>query len=163
MLKPSHAKAFSWDSNLVKEAREAFFLKHSYNFIDDGTCNLSKIFQQMATNAELLGTSIHEIQASWMGLEELKHVNYALKALPKGLKFLWVVPPLESPKVMGLIGIHDPDSLHHFSGMIHCTWCGKEGQNEGTMVNHLQTVHYRLGLVCNRCHDCPSIMSNSLC
>ena len=69
-LKPSHTEAFSQDSDLVKEAREAFFLKHSYNFIDDGTCNLSEIFQQMATNAKLLGTSIHEIQASWMGLED---------------------------------------------------------------------------------------------
>ena len=69
---PSHAKAFSQDSHLVKEAREAFFLKHSHNFVDGGTHNLSKIFWQMATNAELLGTLIHKIQASWLGLEELK-------------------------------------------------------------------------------------------
>ena len=87
-LKPSHTKVFSWDSDLVKEAREAFFLKHSYNFIDDGTRNLSKIFWQMATNAELLGTLIHKIQASWTGLMELKQANYTLRALPKGLKFL---------------------------------------------------------------------------
>ena len=77
-LKPSHAEAFSWDSDLVKEAREAFFLKHSYNFIDDGTCNLSEVFRQMATSADLLGTSIHEIQASWTGPNELKQANYAL-------------------------------------------------------------------------------------
>ena len=148
---------------MVKEAREAFFLKHSYNFIHDGTHNLSEIFQQMATNAELLGTLIHEIQASWMGLEELKQANYALRTLAKGLKFLHAVPPSESPKVMGLMGIHNLDALHHFNGITHCPWCGKEGQNEGTMVNHLQTVHYRLGLVCNRCHDCPSTTSNTLC
>ena len=91
----------------------------------------------MATNAELLGTSIHEIQASWMGPEKLKQANYTLRALPKGLKFLHVVPPSESPKVMGLIGIHGPDGLCHFSGITHCPWCGKEGQNEGTVVNHL--------------------------
>ena len=162
-LKLSCAKAFSWDLDLVKEAREAFFLKHSYNFINDGTYNLSEIFWQMTTNAELLGTLIHEIQASWMGLEELKQAYYALRALPKGLKFLCVVPPSESPKVMGLMGIHNLDTLCHFSGITHCHWCGKEGQNEGPMVNHLQTVHYRLGLVCNRCHDCPSIMSDTLC
>ena len=102
-LKLSHAKAFSQDSDLVKEAREAFFSKHSYNFIDDGTRDLSEIFQQMATNAKLLGTSIHKIQASWMGPEELKQANYALRALPKGLKFLHAVPPSESPKVMGLM------------------------------------------------------------
>ena len=162
-LKPSHTKAYSQDSDLVKEAREPFFSKHSYNFIDDGICDLSKVFQQMATNAKLLGTLTYKIQASWMGLDELKQANYTLTALPKGLKFIHVVPLSESPKVMGLMGIHALDALCHFSGITHCPQCGKEGQNEGTMANHLQTVHYRLGLVCNRCHDCPSIMSNTLC
>ena len=51
---------------------------------------------------------------------------------------------------MGLMEIHDPDALCCFSGVTHCPWCGKEGQNEGTVVNHLQTVHHRLGLVCDR-------------
>ena len=114
-------------------------------------------------SADLLGTSIHEIQASWTGPNELKQANYALRSLPKGLKFLHVVPPSKSPKVMGLVGILDPDALCHFSGIIHYPWCGKEGQNKGTMVNHLHTVHYRLGLVCNRCHDYPSITSKTLC
>ena len=91
----------------------------------------------MATNAKLLGTSIHKIQASYMGLEELKQANYTLRALPKGLKFLHMVPPSESPKVMGMMGIHNPDTLCCFSGITHCPWCGREGQNEGTMVNHL--------------------------
>ena len=104
VLRPSHAEAFSEDLNLVKEAREAFFLKHSYNFVDDRTCNLSEIFWHMATNTELLGTLIHEIQVSWMGLEELMCANYALRALPKGLKFLWVVPPSESPTGHGVDG-----------------------------------------------------------
>ena len=63
-LKPSHPKAFSWDSDLVKEAREALFSKHSHNFINDGTHNLSEVFWQMATNTELLGSLIHKIQAS---------------------------------------------------------------------------------------------------
>ena len=147
---------------LGKEARREFFLKHSYNFITEGTCDLSGIFRQMATSANLLGTSIYEIQVSWTGPDELKQANYALRYLPKGLKFLHVVPPSESPKVMGLVGIHDADTLCCFSGITHCPWCGKEGQNEGTMVNHLQTVHYRLGLVCNKCHDCPSTMADTL-
>ena len=37
----------------------------------------------------------------------------------------------------GLAGIHDPDALDHFSGITYCPWCRKEGQNEGTVVNHL--------------------------
>ena len=153
---------FGQDSDLVKEARREFFSKHSYNFIMEGTHGLSEIFKQMATSAKLLCTSIHEIQVSWMGPEELKQANYALRSLPKGLKCFCVVPPSESPKVMGLVGIHDPDTLWCFSGITHCPWCGKEDQNEGTMVNHLQMVHYRLGLVCNRCHDCLSIMADTL-
>ena len=139
------------------------FLKHSYNLITEGTHDLSEIFKQMAMSAELLGTSIYEIQVSWMGPNKLKQANYALQSLPKGLKFLHLVPPSESPKVMGLMGIHNPDALCHFSGITHCPWCGKEGQNEGTMVNHLWTVHYRLGLVCNRGHDCMSITADTLC
>ena len=117
----------------------------------------------MAKSAEFLGTSIYEIQAAWTGQDELKQANYALRSLPKGLKFLHVVPPSESPKVMGLVGIHDPDTLHHFNDMTHCPWCGKEGQNERTVVNHLQMVHHRLGLVCNKSNDCPSTSSDTLC
>ena len=45
------------------------------------------------------------------GPGKLQQANYALRALPKGLKFLRVLPPSESPKVMGLVGIHDPDTL----------------------------------------------------
>ena len=162
VLKLSHAEAFSQGSDLVREARRDFFLKHSYNCTTEGTHDLSEIFRQMATNADLLGTSIHEIQVSWTGIKELKQVNYALWSLPKGLKFLYAVPSSKSPKVMGLVEIKDPDALCHFSGVTHCPWCGKEGQNKRTMVNHLRTVHYRLGLVCNRCYDCPSTMSDTL-
>ena len=95
----------------------------------------------MATSTDLLGTSIHEIQVSWTGPKELKQANYALRSLPKGLKFLRAVPPSESPKVMGLVGIHNPDVLCHFSGISYCPWSRKEGQNEGTVVNHLRTMH----------------------
>ena len=98
-----------------------------------------------------------------MGPDELRQANYALRALPKGLKFLCAVPPSESPKVMGLVEIHDLDALHHFSSVTHCPWFGKEGQNKGTVVNQLQTVYYRLGLVCNKCHNCLLTMSDTLC
>ena len=116
----------------------------------------------MATSTKLLGTSIYKIPASWTGPDELRQANYALRSLPKGLKFLCAVPPSETLKVMGLVGIHDPDALHHFNGITHCPWCGKKGQNEGTVVNHLWMVHYRLGLVCNKCYDCPSTTSDTL-
>ena len=63
---------------------------------------------------------------------------------------------------MGLMGIHDPDALHQFGSVTYCPWCGKEGQNKGTVVNHLWTTHYRLGLVCNRCYGCLSTTSDTL-
>ena len=88
--------------------------------------------------------------------QTMQQANYALRSLPKGLMFLHVVSLSESPKVMGLVGIHDLDALCHFNGLTHCPWCGKEGQNEETVVNHLWAVHYRLGLVYNKCNNCPS-------
>ena len=120
VLKWSCSEAFSWDSNLVNKAREEYFSKHSYNFNTDSSCNLSEIFRQMANSAKLLGTSIYEILMMWTGPDELQPANYALRSLGKDLKFLCVVPPSESPKVMGLVGIHDLDALQCFNSLTHC-------------------------------------------
>ena len=147
----------------MREARLCFFSKHLHNFVEDGTGVLSDIFKELAERASLLGNCIYRIQLSWTRPEELKHANYTLQSLPKGLRFLRVVPTSESPKVMGLMGIHDLDALWHYAGYTYCHWCSKEGQSEGLVVNHLRTTHYRLGLVCNRCFGCPSTMSDSLC
>ena len=162
-FKPSCVEAFLRDTSLMREARLCFFSKHSHNFVEDGTHDLSDIFKELAERAGLLGNTIYEIQLSWTGPEEMKQANYALQSLPKGLRFLRVVPTSESPKVMGLMGIHDPNALWCYAGYTHCSWCSKEGQNEGTVVNHLRTTHYRLGLVCNRCFGCPSMTLDSLC
>ena len=51
-LKPSHAEAFCQGSDLVKEARKEFFSKHPYNFVTEGTHDLSEIFRQMATSTD---------------------------------------------------------------------------------------------------------------
>ena len=162
-LKPSHADAFSHDSNPIKEARSHYFATHPWYWIHGNTDDLSNIFRELAEGANLLGKSIHKLQLSWEGPEELKHANYSLHSLPKGLKFLRVVPTWESPKIIGLKGIHNADALWHFAGYTYCPWCGKEGQNEGTMVNHLRTVHYRLGIVCNLCYSCPTVVLDTLC
>ena len=161
-LKPSHADAFSWDSSPVKEARECYFATHPWDWARSNTDDLSDIFREFAQGTGLLGKFIHEIQVSWNGPEELKHANYILRSLPKGLKFLRVVSAKESPKIMGLKGIHDSDALQHFASYTYCMWCGKDRQNEGTIVNHLRTVHYKLGLVCDQCFGCPMVMSDTL-
>ena len=157
-LKPSHTDTFSQDSGPVKEAREHYFTTHPWHWAHDNMDNLSDIFRELAQGAGLLGESIHEIQLAWNGLEDLKHANYVLQSLPKGLKFLMAVSTKESSKIMGLKGIHDSNALQHLTSYTYCPWCSKHGQNEGTIVNHLRTVHYKLGLICNQCFGCPTVM-----
>ena len=77
-LKPSHADAFSHDSDPVKEARSCYFATHPWDWIHGNTDDLSNIFRELAEGADLLGKSIYEIQLSWDGPEELKHANYSL-------------------------------------------------------------------------------------
>ena len=119
------------------------------------------IFQSMVKSTSLLSSEIHKIKENWTGQRELQYANYALGTLPKGLKFFHPVSPSESPKVMGLTGIHHPNTLCCFTGVTHGL-CGKEGQNEGTIINHLRMVHYQLGLVCKKCFCCPSVTSEAI-
>ena len=113
------------------EARLHFFSKHSYNFNQDSNRDLSRIFKKLAVSAGLLGTDIYEIEASWTGPEELKQANYTLWSLPKGLKFLRAVPALESPKVMGLVGIHDPDASDILLASLAALGVGKKAKMKG--------------------------------
>ena len=77
-LKPSCVEAFLWDSSIIKEARLCFFSNHSYNFVHDGTHDLSDVFKELAKSASLLEETIYKIQLSWTGPEELEQANYAL-------------------------------------------------------------------------------------
>ena len=123
---------------------------------------MAHIFQSMIKSTHLLSSEIYEIRETWTGWSKLQYANYTLRSLPKRLKFFCPVSPSESPKVMGLTSIHHPDTLHHFNGVTHCLWCGKEGQNEGIIVNHLQMMHYKLGLVCEKCFCYPSVTSEAI-
>ena len=69
---------------------------------------------------------------------------------------------MESPKVMGLLDIHNPDALQCFASFTYCPWCGKKGQSKGMVVNHLRITHYKLCLVCDKCYGCPTITSDTL-
>ena len=131
LLKPSHVEAFLQDSSIMKEAKLCFFSNHSYNIVDDGTHDLSDVFKGLAESAGLLGEGIYKIQLSWSGPEELKQANYTLQSLPKGLRFVRVVPTSESPKIMGLMGIHDPDAFWHYAGYTYCPWYRKGGRMRG--------------------------------
>ena len=139
VLSRSWQEAFSRDSKLVQKTKEDYCWENC-----------------------LLSSEIHKIKETWTGWSKLRYANYAVRTLPKGLKFFCPVCPSESPKFMGLTSIHHPDALHHFNRVTHCPWCGKEGQNKGTVINHLQMTHYKLGLVCEKCLPCPSVTSEAI-
>ena len=155
VLSRSHQKAFSRDSKLVQKAREEYYQENHPCFNNETSCDMADISWSMIESAGLLSSEIYEIKEIWTGQSELQYTNYALRTLPKGLQFFCPVSPLESPKVMGLTGIHHPNAFCHFNGVTHCLWCGKEGQNEGTVINHLHMTYYKLGLVCKNASAVP--------
>ena len=55
----------------MREARKEYFKKHSPNFAMDSTQDLMEVFRCMAKSAELLGSTIYEIQEVRKGPEEL--------------------------------------------------------------------------------------------
>ena len=130
-LKPACTDAFSHDSDPMKEARTHYFATHPYDWVHGSFDDLSDIFKELARGAGLLGKSIYEIQLSWDGPEKLKQSNCALWSLPKDLRFLRAVPANESPKVMGLKGIHDPDALWQFAGFTYLWQGGAEWRDRG--------------------------------
>ena len=137
----------------MKVARWAYHKAHWVNFEQEGLYNHSSIFWQMATSTNLLGTKVHEVQESWGGQKDLQATNQVAKASQKDIHFFQIILPIELLKIMGLKDIPSSEALQWQGGLTFCPWCGKEGQNEWTVVNHLQTMHYHLGLICAHCLD----------
>ena len=161
-LTRSQQEAFSRDSQLVCKAREKCYWENHLHFNSKNSCNLMDVFWNIIESVGLLGSEIYEIQDTWTWRCKLEYANYALKTLPKGLKFFHPMSPSESLKVMGLPNIHHPDALHHFNRVTHSQWCGKEGKNKGMIINHLWMMHYKLGLVCKKCFCCPLVTSKAI-
>ena len=105
----------------------------------------------MATSANLLGNEIHKVQEDWGGKRDLQAANQFARFSSEDIHFFRIVAPNELPKIMGLEGICSPKALQWWSGLTYCPWCGKEGQNEGMVVSHLQIMHYHLDLICTCC------------
>ena len=131
----------------MKVASWAYYKAHQPNFEQEEGYDLPSTFWQMATSTNLLGTEIHEVQESWDGRKDLPAANQSAKSSHKDIHFFRVVAPTELLKIMDLKGIHSPKALLWQSSLTFCLWCGKEGQNEGTIVNHMWTMHYYLGLI----------------
>ena len=148
-LKEPHCEAFPKELAVMRMARQAYYKTHQPNFEQEGLDDLSNMFQQMATSANLLGTEIHEVQENWGGRSNLQ----VAKSSSKDIHFFRIITPNKLPKIMALEGIHSPKALQWQSGLAFCLWCVKESQNIGIVVNHLWTTHYHLGLICVHCLD----------
>ena len=160
LLKKSHWEAFSKDSEIIKVARQAYHLSHKGMFAQEGSYDLMLVFREIATSAGLLDSDVHKVKDEWTGWKDLQATHQTAKSPLKDIHFFQLVPPTESPKIMGLKGIHSPKALKWQAGLLVCPWSKKEGQNQGTVVNHLCTMHYCLGLICMclvsglLCHKC---------
>ena len=158
-LKDNCWKAFSKESEHIRAARWDYYKIHHSNYEDKGSYELSSIFREMATSVYLMGSEVHEVQEVWTGQKDLRAIYWHDKNFPKNIHFFRVLPPTESPKIMGLRGVHSPKDLQWWCPVSFCLWCGKEGQSECMVVNHLWTSHYHLGLICSHCmeyftHEC---------
>ena len=124
---------------------------HCPGYDHKGSQDLSHTFQEMATSVGLMDSEVHEVQELWTGCKTIWATDSMVKGSTKGIQIFQVVPPTKLPKIMRLNGIHSPKTLCRQTGLSFCLWCGKEGQNEGTVVNHLWMSHYHLGLICSQC------------
>ena len=130
-LKGNCQEAFCWDADLVWVTSQRYFEVHHPTFDQEGSHDLSGLFWEMITSANLIDSEIYEIQEVWSRQKDPQYAHQVMKSLPKGLQFFCLVSPLEFPKVMGLKWIHHPDALHHHVGLSYCPWCRKKGRKRG--------------------------------
>ena len=110
-LKGAHQEALSKGSNLVKQIRWTYFKAHCLEFDSETTHNLTCIFKGMADMVGLLNNKVHQVQDPWPGKKELHTANHATISSAQEICYFQVVSPTESPKIIGLKGIHFPEAL----------------------------------------------------
>ena len=118
LLKEICHEAFEKDSDLLWMTRQSYFKMHCPDFNHEGSHVLSHMFWEMATSAGFLDSDVHKVQDVWTGQRDLWATHWVAKSSPKGIHFFWVVPPTESPKIMGLKGIHSPEALKWWAGLL---------------------------------------------
>ena len=110
-LKNPHHETFSKESAVVTVARWAYFKIHWANFEEEDSYDLSSTFWDMASSMNLLGTKIHELQKERSSWQELRATHKTAKASQRDIHFFRLIVPTESPRIMGLDGIHSPETL----------------------------------------------------
>ena len=91
----------------------------------------------------------------WVGGPPL--CQWCVEAFAKGSAVFPPCIPFWIPQGHGLKRGSPPRCPSPLCQVNFCHWCGKEGQNEGTVVNHLWTMHYKLGIDCSRYLHFPLI------
>ena len=127
-LKDACQEAFCQDSALVKQIRWTYFQAHQPAFDREATHDLAHVFKEMAEAVGLMNTNIYQVQDPWQGKKELWAANHTVRSSVKDLQYFQMVSPTKSPKIMGLKRINSPEALKWWSGLLFCSWCGKEGR-----------------------------------
>ena len=137
-LKGDWQEAFAKDSHLVQWAREDYFKAHHPHFNHETLWDLSDLLQDMIISADLLDSKISKSKRTGPGKKTygLQMIHWRL--YQRACIFSKLYCQQNCPKSCPL----------PFCQYASYPWCRKEGQNEGTIVNHLWTTHYRLGLAC---------------
>ena len=80
-------------------------------FHKEDTYKLTEVFKELVEMAGLLGTEVYPVHDQWVGKKEHCPAYHAVRGSAKDHHFFRIVVPLESPKIMGLQGIHSPEAL----------------------------------------------------
>ena len=97
---------------MVKAARQAYHQTHKTMFEQQGSYDLTSIFQEMAQETSLLDVEIYEVQEAWTSQQGIRVTNHATEASQRDIQFFCMVIPTESPNIMGLKEIHSLEALH---------------------------------------------------
>ena len=84
-LKENCWEAFCQDTDPVQVTRQMYFEAHHPTFDQEGSHNLSSLFQEMITSTNLLESKIYEIQEVWTRQKDLWYAHCAMRSSPKGL------------------------------------------------------------------------------
>ena len=89
-LKENCWEASSKESELIRKARQAYYMTHCPNCEYEGSYNLFSTFWEMASSANLMSMEVHEVQECGLARKTL------------GLVIMWPRAPLRTSTSLGL-------------------------------------------------------------
>ena len=130
---------------------QAYFQTNRAVYNHEGSQDLSHTFQRGPSLLASWTLKSMRFRRCGLGKRTCRSLTMPQQVPWRASSFSGWCLPLNCPKIMELKGIPSPKALHWQVGLSFCLWCRKDGKNEGTVVNHLQTSHYCLGLICSWC------------